>query len=786
MARFEAGETAETQGSGGALVRAVRLTVDGMTCGGCARKVEAALKAVPGVMDASVDLPGKAAMVKGSGASGAGFDAEAAAAAVRQLGYTVSVAETEAETLHLHIDGMTCGGCARKVEAALRAVPGVMDVTVDLPGKAASVKGSALVPGALVAAVAALGYRVDMVESAKADAGLVDAELVDAGPADAAPAEPPVAEPAQTLTFEIEGMTCASCASSIETALKAVPGVQDAAVNFATESAKVTAAAGVSSASLAGALARAVERAGYRAVLPAAGAAGRAGTHSIHLSIEGMTCASCVGRVERALKAVPGVMQATVNLAAETAQVTVRRGVAASALVAAVDEAGYRASVQAQVEDAVRAEASRDAVRQAAVRREGWHAALALVLAAPMVLPMLLQPFGIHWMLNGWVQLVLASLVQFWLGARFYRAGWKAARAGTGNMDLLVAIGTTAAWGLSVYHLLVEGHNAHLYFEASAVVIALVLLGKWLEGRAKRQAGAAIRALAALRPATARRVAADGQVADVPVEQVGVGDRVEVLPGERFPVDGLIADGHTTADESLLTGESLPVEKPLGAKVAGGAINGEGRVIVQVTATGAETMLSRVVRLVEEAQGAKAPVQRMVDKVSAVFVPVVLVVAAATLIGWLIAGAGTEAAVLNAVAVLVIACPCALGLATPAAVMVGTGRAARAGVLIKDAEALEVAHRVDTVLFDKTGTLTEGKPAVVALIAADGADEAHVLRLAGAVQRGSEHPLARAVVTAAEERGLADLKADAVRALVGRGVSGRGDGRELRLGNQRL
>lgn len=511
---------------------------------------------------------------------------------------------------------------------------------------------------------------------------------------------------------------------------------------------------------------------------------------TVRLRVEGMTCGGCVGRVERALKAVPGVLSATVNLAAETAQVTAQAGVSADALVAAVAGAGYQAAlgsgVAAGVESAAQAEAEREAAKQAAVRREGWRTALALLLAAPMALPMLLQPFGVHWMPNGWVQLVLASIVQFWLGARFYRAGWGAVRAGSGNMDLLVAIGTSAAWGLSVYHLLTEGPHAPLYFEASAMVVALVLLGKWLEGRAKRQAGAAIRALAALRPATARVLGADGQVADTPVEQVRVGNHVEVRPGERFPVDGVIVEGATSADESLLTGESLPVEKPLGAKVAGGAINGEGRVIVRVTATGAETLLSRVVRLVEEAQGAKAPVQRMVDRVSAVFVPVVLVVALVTLVGWLASGAGTETAVLNAVAVLVIACPCALGLATPAAVMVGTGRAARAGVLIKDAEALEVAHRVDTVLFDKTGTLTEGKPAVVALIAADGVAENEALRLAAAVQRGSEHPLARAVIAAAEERGVADGRADAVRALAGRGVAGTVEGRKLRLGNQRL
>lgn len=816
MARFEAGDTAVTQGGAAAAAVAVRLHVDGMTCGGCARKVERALRAVPGVENASVDLTNKAATAwfgpdaasgpaaeTAAGAT-AGSAAEVAAEAVRQLGYKVQIAGADvpspqaSKTVRLHVDGMTCGGCVRKAEAALRAVPGVAEVSIDLPGKAATVQGTAFAPEALVDAVTALGYRVAVLPEGADGAG-AEPDFEPTAPAlpEQAPAEPGSTGPAsgeaapgheglRTFTLPIEGMTCASCASRIEAVLKSVPGVVDATVNFAAESARATVEPGVSPV----ALAAAVSQAGYRAVLPQEEAAQT--VQSIHLDVEGMTCASCVARVERALKAVPGVLSATVNLAAESAQVTARRGVAATALAAAVIEAGYQAVPvgtgvgAAGVEDAVRAEAARDAARQAAARREGWHAALALLLAAPMVAPMLLQPFGVHWMTSGGVQLVLASLVQFWLGGRFYRAGWKAARAGTGNMDLLVAIGTSAAWGLSLYQLLRPGGHGHLYFEASAMVVALVLLGKWLEGRAKRQAGAAIRALAALRPATARRIGPDGEAAEVAIAEIRVGDRVDVRPGERFPVDGVIVEGATSADESLLTGESLPVDKPLGAKVAGGAINGEGRVVVSVTAVGAETMLSRVVRLVEEAQGGKAPVQRMVDRVSAVFVPVVLVVAALTLVGWLMAGAGAEAAVLNAVAVLVIACPCALGLATPAAVMVGTGRAARAGVLIRDAEALEVAHRVDTVLFDKTGTLTEGRPALVALVPAEGVDEAHALRLAGAVQRGSEHPLARAVVTAAKERGVADAKAEAVRALVGRGVAGTVEGRTLRLGSQRL
>jgi P-type Cu+ transporter len=326
----------------------------------------------------------------------------------------------------------------------------------------------------------------------------------------------------------------------------------------------------------------------------------------------------------------------------------------------------------------------------------------------------------------------------------------------------------------------------HYYFEASAVVITLVLLGKWLEGRAKRQTGAAIRALMALRPDTARLVSPDGSERDVAVEQVRVGDLVRVKPGERIPVDGQIIKGASSADESMLTGESLPVAKIVGDRVTGGSINGEGLILIKTVAVGAETTLARIVRLVESAQGAKAPIQRLVDRVSAIFVPVVLGIAALTLIGWLVAGAGLEVALLNAVAVMVIACPCALGLATPTAIMAGTGVAARAGVLIKDAEALETAHRVNIVAFDKTGTLTEGKPTLVTALPAPGTPETNLIELAAGLQAGSEHPLARAVTSAAAERGLRPARVDEITAAAGRGVAANLDGRRLVLGSTRM
>ncbi len=389
-------------------------------------------------------------------------------------------------------------------------------------------------------------------------------------------------------------------------------------------------------------------------------------------------------------------------------------------------------------------------------------------------------------MLPAWIQFLLATPVQFVLGARFYVAGWKAVRAGAGNMDLLVAIGTSAGYGLSLYQWWATpaGQMPHLYFEASAVVIALVLLGKYLESRAKRQTSAAIRALEALRPDRATRVI-DGREEDVAIAALRLDDLVLVKPGERFPVDGEVVEGESQADEALISGESLPVNKAPGDRITGGAINGEGRLLVRTTALGGETVLARIIRLVEDAQAAKAPIQKLVDRVSQVFVPAVLVIAVFTLIGWLLAGAPAEVALINAVAVLVIACPCALGLATPAAIMAGTGVAARHGILIKDAEALEVAHAVTAVAFDKTGTLTSGKPQIIHLHAVDG-DEAQILRLAGALQRGSEHPLARAVLERCEADGVTVPDVQKSQALSGRGIAGTLDGQQLALGNRRM
>ncbi|MBI1892473.1 MAG: heavy metal translocating P-type ATPase [Burkholderiales bacterium] len=565
------------------------------------------------------------------------------------------------------------------------------------------------------------------------------------------------------LSLGIEGMTCASCVARVENAIHKVPGVVAAAVNLATESVKVVAADTVDIADIKSA----VEKAGYEVA-----------KEEFDLDIEGMTCGSCVARVEKALRKVEGVQNASVNLATESVRIEAASGVTIEQLLTAIETAGYQASPHR--------EAPSSSAPAKAKGNEGWAVVLAALLSLPLTIPMVLELFGTHWMLPAWFQLALATPVQFWLGARFYRAGWKAVKVGAGNMDLLVALGTSAAYGLSVYQMLVHGNDAmpHLYFEAAAVVITLVLLGKWLEARAKRQTTAAIRALQSLRPVSAR-IRKDGKEHDIAIDLVRNGDIVVIRPGERIPVDATILDGDSHVDESLITGESLPVAKHPGDNVTGGAINAEGLLVVRTDAIGAETTLSRIIRLVEDAQSAKAPIQKLVDKVSAVFVPAVLLLALATMVGWWLATGNIETAVIHAVAVMVIACPCALGLATPTAIMAGTGVGAKQGILIKDAEALEVTHGVTTVVFDKTGTLTEGKPAVVDMLPLD-IERSQLLQLAASVQQGSEHPLARAVVEAAKSLRISTLLAADVKALPGRGLAAKVNGMELRLGSTRL
>ncbi|WP_244134012.1 heavy metal translocating P-type ATPase [Burkholderia gladioli] len=795
------------------------LDVEGMTCGGCARRVETALAQLPGVISAHVDLAGKTASVSAAPEVGAASLVEA----VERAGYRAQArARGIASAVALRVTGMTCGGCARRVEKALAAVPGVAQAKVDLAVTRAEVEFAAdaeVDAQALVAAVAAAGYQAERIESDAVDSAAPAAPAPQpaappvavsfvpmpkpksrAKPAasDAHHAEPAAIEQAPApaaaaapIELDIAGMTCASCSNRVEKALAQVPGVSRASVNLATERASVSAEASVSVAQLVAA----VEKAGYRATplvadepVPVKSPAAPA----IELEIGGMTCASCSGRVEKALAQVPGVSRASVNLATERASVSAEAAVSVAQLVAAVEKAGYRATLAAgsigtAAPAATAPRPSAESRKAAEARRDLLLLIGSAVLTLPLVAPMFAAPFGLSFMLPAPLEFVLAAIVQFGFGARFYRAAWHALRARAGNMDLLVALGTSAAFGLSVWQMLRAPEQAgHLYFEAAAVIVTLVRFGKWLEARAKRQTTDAIRALNALRPDRAR-IVEQGVESEVPLAQVRVGSIVAVRPGERFPVDGRIAAGASHVDESLITGESLPVAKAPGDRVTAGSINAEGALSVETTAIGAETTLARIIRLVESAQAEKAPIQRLVDRVSAVFVPAVLALAMLTFAGWLLAGAPAETAILNAVAVLVIACPCALGLATPAAIMAGTGVAARHGVLIQDALALELAQRTAVVAFDKTGTLTEGKPSVTAFEPI-GTTRETAMAIAAAIQRHSEHPLARAIVAAhhGEAHGEARApQASDAKAVAGRGVEARIDGTRHAIGSAR-
>lgn len=579
----------------------------------------------------------------------------------------------------------------------------------------------------------------------------------------------------KTVNLPIVGMTCASCVRRVEKALLTVAGVEQASVNLATEKASVSLSPNADAAnSSAQALIAAVEKAGYEVPV-----------QTLNLTIRDMSCASCVGRVEKALKAVSGVITVSVNLATEKAQVKIVAGVELASLLAAAKKAGYAASL---VQEQVIAAPESHGIQDIFDASSGWRVVIAAALSLPLMLPMLLNLFGIEWNLAGSWQMLLASPVQFWLGARFYRAGWKALRAGSGNMDLLVAIGTSSAYGLSVYllwaHVSESKHGmSHLYFESAAVVITLVLLGKWLETRAKHQTVEALRALESLRATTAllRR---DGVDIEVPVAEVKVDDILIVRPGDRVAVDGEIIQGSSHLDESLLTGESLPVSKDVGAHVIGGSVNADGMLLVKATGVGGATMLSQIIKLVEDAQAVKAPIQALVDKVSAVFVPVVLGISALTFLGWGLFSGDWQMALLNAVAVQVIACPCALGLATPTAIMVGTGVAAKYGILIKDAQALETAHSLTAIAFDKTGTLTVGKPALVSIISQQ-YDDAQIIEWAAAVQQYSDHPLAHAVMQKAEDLGVSVPTVTEAQAMPGRGVQAQQGESIVYLGNQR-
>jgi P-type Cu+ transporter len=610
----------------------------------------------------------------------------------------------------------------------------------------------------------------------------------------------------QEANLLVSGMTCASCVRRVERGLEKLEGVQEASVNLATERATVSYDPTVVSPDD---LRGAVEKAGYgveeiqvepapgrNAPLPAAATPGE-----ITLDVKGMTCASCVRRVERSLGRVEGVSEASVNFATEQATVSYDPSkVDISALTAAVEKAGYSASVPVprysaddQIQPAGPAAEQADP-RELAREREmndlkrKWI--VGLTIGALMMIEMYV-PLGIDMEYLAPLLLIQAAIVQFWAGSVFYKGAWAAAKHFTTNMNTLVAIGTSVAFGYSAFVTLWPGLAAqwgfpfHLYFETAVVIIALVLMGRWMEARAKKQTSAAIKALAGLQARTAR-VIRDGVEQDIPIESVQAGDHVRVRPGEKVPVDGVIIEGASALDESMLTGESVPVEKSTNDDVIGATINKTGSFVFRATKVGRDTTLSQIMRMVEEAQGSKAPMQAMVDTVSSYFVPIVLVLASIAFAVWLAFGPGLIFALTVVIATLIIACPCALGLATPTAIMVGTGKAAENGILVRGGEALEMTRRIDTIVLDKTGTLTRGKPTVTGVIPANGMQESAVLSLAAAAEVGSEHPLGEAIVNRAQELGLDLPKSEGFQSVTGKGIQATVDERELLIGNRAL
>jgi len=552
------------------------------------------------------------------------------------------------------------------------------------------------------------------------------------------------------LDLPLMGMTCAACAARIEKSLNKLPGVT-ANVNFATESALVSVQPDTTSP--AGVL-EAIRKTGYS--VP---------ERLTELTLFGMTCAACAARIEKVLNKLEGV-HAEVNFASETARVRYLPGLSSvEQLTAAIRKAGYDAS------ERVVASAEEEKAR----RSDAYRADLRLFwISVALSLPLLLQMFFMFnqahtELLPRWLQLVLATPVQFWIGRRFYVGGYKALRGGGANMDVLVALGTSTAYGLSAFVTLLGLHHQHVYFEASAVIITLVLMGKLLEARAKLGTSAAIEALIRLQPKTAR-VERDGVLIEVPVASLQIGDIFAVRPGESIPVDGLVVSGESGMDESMLTGESLPVSKRPGDKVFAGTLNQQGLLRCRAEGVGAATMLAGIIRLVREAQGTKAPIQRLADQVAGVFVPVVVAISALTFVLWWGIGGELAPALVNAVAVLVIACPCALGLATPTAIMVGTGRGAQVGVLVKNAVALEQAEKIRTLIVDKTGTLTEGKPVVTDVLAADGFTERDLIAAAASLEAGSAHPLAHAVLEHAKQQAIATVPVRDFLSVTGQGV----------------
>lgn len=730
--------------------------VIGMTCGGCAKKVKTHLEEIDGVVSADVSHESASAAVSYDPKK---TDMAAMKEVVLGLGYKVEA--PKAESITLPVFGMTCAHCSKSVREGLEAVDGVISADVSHEDNKAEVAfdPSLTNEAALGAVVVGLDYALTPPATAEASA-----------PAEPAPAAAAASANAE-VKMNIEGMTCSSCAGRVETALNAVAGVDMAAVNLALENAVIR----YDPASITPEdIVKVVQEAGYGAAMDTPEGAPAQAT----FQISGMTCSSCSGRVETALRAADGVEEANVNLAIDTATVIFNPAITSAAdLAKVVQEAGYGAEIKSDSE-------STDDDKK--LRRERWTLIISALLTLPLVAQMVSTTFDLGFHLAPWLELVLATPVQFVVGSRYYIGAWHALKARAGNMDLLVAMGTTAAYFYSVWLVIALGSEAAgiLYFEASTVVITLVFAGKYMETRAKRSASSALRKLLGLRP-TSAVILKDGEEVNTPIAKVNLGDIALLRPGGRVPVDGIIVDGESELDEALITGESMPVFRRVGDEVIAGAINGGGVLQIKTSRVGSDTTLSKVAAMVESAQVGKAPIQKLVDRISAIFVPVIVVIAFSTLGIWFLVGASTETALVAAISVLVIACPCALGLATPTALVAGTGAGARAGVLIRDIATLERAKQIDTVVFDKTGTLTAGKPSVDEISAIDG-DENAFMALAAAVQAGSEHPLGKAIMAEAKARGISPQAASGGKATAGEGIEVELDGETLRMGRGRF
>ena len=574
------------------------------------------------------------------------------------------------------------------------------------------------------------------------------------------------------IILPISGMTCANCALNIEKNLKKLGGVRGANVNFATEQAEVS--FDPDQLNLKDVQDR-IQDAGYGVTLASA-----------EIPITGMTCANCSMNIERALKKVQGVVTVSVNFGAERAHVEyIPTLTSIGDIASAIEAAGYGAVLPDETLDEEDAELK---ARREEIRGQTRKFLVGVVFAAPLFFLSMGRDFGLfgpwsHAVWVNWLFLALATPVQFYTGWDYYTGGWKSLRNGSANMDVLVAMGSSVAYFYSLFVLFNPLLGSHVYFETSALIITLIKLGKMLESRTKARTGGAIRKLMGLRPKTAT-ILEDGKEREIPVSRVAVGDTVIVRPGESIPVDGIVLDGESAVDESMLTGEPIPVDKIPGARLAGGTINGEGRLMLEATRVGKDTALARIIRLVQEAQGSKAPIQALADRVAAVFVPGVMGIAFLTFLLWWIIGGDFVPAMIRLVAVLVIACPCALGLATPTAIMAGTGLGAEQGVLFKNSEALELSTRLDTIVLDKTGTITLGKPGVVDLIplGSHQRDENELLKIGASVEKGSEHPLGRAIVRDAEGRGLDLFEPKGFRAFGGLGVQAEINGQKILVG----